>query len=149
MRGWMIALVIVLGVPLVMLGAAAGTAYLIYSDFANDLAPPDEIEETQQLLGSSRIFDRNGEEGVLLFEYARPSDGLRAPVRLHRVSQHLIDATVATEDATFWTNQGINFRGLLRAAWENFGVGSSDFLGGSGGSSITQQLVKNVLIPPG
>ncbi|MYG90202.1 MAG: hypothetical protein F4188_01595, partial [Chloroflexi bacterium] len=62
MRGWMIALVIVLGVPLVMLGAAAGTAYLIYSDFANDLAPPDEIEETQRLLGSSRIFDRNGED---------------------------------------------------------------------------------------
>lgn len=148
MRGWMIALVIVLGVPLVMLGAAAGAAYLIYSDFANELAPPDEIEETQQLLGSSRIFDRNGADGVLLFEYARPADGLRAPVRLHRVSQHLIDATVATEDSTFWTNEGINLRGLLRAAWENFGVGSSDFLGGSGGSSITQQLVKNVLIPP-
>jgi len=148
MRGWMIALVILLGAPLALLGAAAGAAYLIYSDFANELAPPDQIEETQQLLGSSRVFDRNGEDGVLLFEYARPSDGLRAPVRLHRVSQHLIDATVATEDATFWTNQGINFRGLLRAAWENFGVGSSDFLGGSGGSSITQQLVKNVLIPP-
>jgi membrane peptidoglycan carboxypeptidase len=148
MRGWMIALVIVLGAPMVMLGAAAGAAYLIYSDFANELAPPDEIEETQRLLGSSRIFDRNGEDGVLLFEYARPYDGLRAPVRLHRVSQHIIDATVATEDASFWTNQGINLRGLMRAAWENFGVGSSDFLGGSGGSSITQQLVKNVLIPP-
>ena len=148
MRGWMIALVIVLGLPMVMLGAAAGAAYLIYSDFANDLAPPDQIEETQRLLGSSRVFDRNGEDGVLLFEYARPYDGLRAPVRLHRVSQHIIDATVALEDSSFWTNQGINFRGLLRAAWENFGVGSSDFLGGSGGSSITQQLVKNVLIPP-
>ena len=148
MHGWMIALVLVLGIPMAMLGAAAGAAYLIYSDFANDLAPPDEIEETQRLLGSSRIFDRNGEDGVLLFEYARPSDGLRAPVRLHRVSQHMIDATVATEDSSFWTNQGINLRGLLRAAWENFGVGSSDFLGGSGGSSITQQLVKNVLIPP-
>ena len=35
----------------------------------------------------------------------------------------------------------------MRAAWENFGTGSSDFLGGSGGSSITQQLVKNVLVP--
>ena len=148
MRGWMIALVLVLGVPMVMLGAAAGAAYLIYSDFANDLAPPDQIEETQRLLGSSRVFDRNGEDGVLLFEYARPYDGLRAPVRLHRVSQHIIDATVATEDSSFWTNQGINFKGLLRAGWENFGVGSSDFLGGSGGSSITQQLVKNVLIPP-
>ena len=148
MRGWMIALVLAFGLPMAMLGAAAGAAYLIYSDFANDLAPPDEIEETQRLLGSSRIFDRNGEDGVLLFEYTRPSDGLRAPVRLHGVSQHIIDATVATEDSSFWTNQGINFRGLLRAAWENFGVGSSDFLGGSGGSSITQQLVKNVLIPP-
>ncbi len=148
MRGWMIALVLLLGLPMVMLGAAAGAAYLIYSDFANDLEPPDRIEETQRLLGSSRIFDRNGEDGVLLFEYSRPSDGLRAPVRLHRVSQHIIDATVATEDSSFWTNQGINFRGLLRAAWENFGVGSSEFLGGSGGSSITQQLVKNVLIPP-
>lgn len=148
MRGWMIALVLVLGLPMVMLGAAAGAAYLIYSDFASDLAPPDRIEETQRLLGSSRIFDRNGEDGVLLFEYARPHDGLRAPVRLHRVSQHVINATVATEDSSFWTNQGINVRGLLRAAWENFGVGSSDFLGGSGGSSITQQLVKNVLIPP-
>ncbi|MDE2891428.1 MAG: transglycosylase domain-containing protein [Chloroflexota bacterium] len=148
MRGWMIALVLLLGVPTVMLGAAAGAAYLIYSDFANDLAPPDRIEETQRLLGSSRIFDRNGEDGVLLFEYSRPSDGLRAPVRLHGVSQHIVDATVATEDSSFWTNQGINLRGLLRAAWENFGVGSSEFLGGSGGSSITQQLVKNVLIPP-
>lgn len=148
MRGWMIALVLVLGAPMVMLGAAAGAAYLVYSDFADDLAPPDRIEETQRLLGSSRIFDRNGEDGVLLFEYSRPYDGLRAPVRLHRVSQHVIDATVATEDSSFWTNEGINVRGLLRAAWENFGVGSSDFLGGSGGSSITQQLVKNVLIPP-
>ncbi len=147
MRGWMIVLLILVGSPLVLLGATAGAAYLIYSDIASDLAAPDEIEETQLLLGSSRVFDRNGEDGVLLFEYARPYDGLRAPVRLHRVSQHIIDATVATEDASFWTNEGINFRGLLRAAWENFGVGSSDFLGGSGGSSITQQLVKNVLIP--
>ena len=148
MSGWMVALVILLGVPMVMLGAAAGAAYLIYSDFAADLAPPDEIEETQRLLGSSRIFDRNGEDGVLLFEYARAHDGLRAPVRLHRVSEHIVNATVATEDASFWNNQGINLRGLMRAAWENFGVGSSDFFGGSGGSSITQQLVKNVLIPP-
>ncbi len=141
-------LVLVVGLPFALLGIGAGAAYVVYVEFSNDLAPPDEIENTQLLLGSSRIFDRNGEDGVLLFEYARPHDGLRAPVRLHRVSQHIIDATVATEDSSFWTNQGINFRGLLRAAWENFGVGSSEFLGGSGGSSITQQLVKNVLIPP-
>ena len=148
MRTWMIALVILLGAPIAMLGAAAGAAYLLYTDFANELAPPDQIEDTQRLLGSSRIFDRYGEAGTLLFEYARAHDGLRAPVRLHGVSQHVIDATVATEDASFWNNQGINLRGLMRAAWENFGVGSAEFLGGSGGSSITQQLVKNVLIPP-
>ncbi len=148
MTGWMIALAIGVALPVVLFGAAAGAAWLIYTDFADDLAPPDEIEDTQLLLGSSRIFDRDGDEGTLLFEYARPHDGLRAPVRLHGVAQHIIDATVATEDSTFWENQGINLRGLMRAAWENFGIGSSDFLGGSGGSSITQQLVKNVLIPP-
>ena len=148
MSVWVTALVLVLGLPMIVVGVAAAVAYLVYTDFADDLAPPDEIEQTQRLLGSSMIFDRNGEDGVLLFEYARPYDGLRAPVRLHRVSEFIIDATVATEDSSFWTNEGINLRGLLRAAWENFGVGSSDFLGGSGGSSITQQLVKNVLIPP-
>ena len=57
-------------------------------------------------------------------------------------------ATIATEDDNFFTNPGVNIRGLARAAWENFSPFSDTpgVLGGSGGSSITQQLVKNVYI---
>ncbi len=146
-RGWRLALTVSAVVSALLLGAAALSLYLVYTSYAEDLEPPEAIEPSQRLLGSSRIYDRDGAEGTLLFEFAHPLLGLRDPVRLHRVSQYMIDATVAVEDASFWTNRGINERGLLRAAWENFGVGSSEFLGGSGGSSITQQLVKNVLIP--
>ena len=144
----MIALLLA-GMPMLLFGAVAGGAYLIYSDVANDLAPPDEIEETQRLLGSSRIFDRSGADGVLLFEYARPHDGLRAPVRLHRVSEHIINATVATEGRVLLEQRrDQSARTVARGVGELWAVGSSEFLGGSGGSSITQQLVKNVLVPP-
>ena len=146
-RGWRLGLAVLAVASALLIGAAALTLYCVYTSYAEDLEPPEAIEPSQRLLGSSRIYDRGGETGTLLFEFAHPLLGLRDPVRLHRVSQYMIDATVATEDASFWDNRGINERGLLRAAWENFGVGSSEFLGGSGGSSITQQLVKNVLIP--
>ncbi len=134
---------------LVVIGAGAGAAYGVYQSFANDLIEPTDIELTQRSLGTSKVFDRDGEDGELLFEFADPLSGLRNPIQIETVSHHLIDATVSTEDATFFDNTGINTRGLLRAAWENVGLGfgSGDFLGGSGGSSITQQLVKNVLLP--
>ena len=146
-RPWMLAVVVAVALITVLIGVAAVAAYTIYRGFADDLQEPDAIVDTQRSLGTSRIFDRDGQRGALLFEFADPLTGLNDPVRLSEVSRYMIDATVATEDSSFWDNEGINLRGLLRAAWENFGVGSSDFLGGSGGSSITQQLVKNVLIP--
>ncbi|MEE9277986.1 MAG: transglycosylase domain-containing protein [Dehalococcoidia bacterium] len=142
-----IGLVVVL---IAVVGVGAGAAYSVYRSFADDLVEPEAILETQRALGTSKVFDRGGANGTLLFEFADPLSGLRNPVRLQDVSEYLINATVATEDASFWENSGINIRGLARAAWENLnlGLGSGDFLGGSGGSSITQQLVKNVLIPP-
>ena len=146
-RYWMLAGVAAIALATLLIGVGAAAAYTIYRGFANDLQDPDAIVETQRSLGTSRIFDQAGPDGLLLYEFADPLTGLSNPVRLGEVSQYMIDATVATEDASFWENQGINLRGLMRAAWENFGIGSSDFLGGSGGSSLTQQLVKNVLIP--
>jgi membrane peptidoglycan carboxypeptidase len=73
---------------------------------------------------------------------------LRDPIPLSDVSHWLIDATISTEDADFYSNPGVNIRGLIRAAYENFFPGELGFLKGSGGSSITQQLVKNVYISP-
>lgn len=150
-RKWLIFAPLGLLLVLVALvGAGAVAAYTVYESFADDLVEPTAIELTQRSLGTSKVFDSEGEEGELLFEFADPLSGLRNPIELERVSRHLINATVSTEDSTFFENRGINTRGLLRAAWENLnlGLGDGDFLGGSGGSSITQQLVKNVLISP-
>lgn len=83
---------------------------------------------------TTRIFDRKGE---LLQEIENPDYGWRTFVSLDQMSQHLIDATVAAEDATFWTNYGIEPVAFLRAGMIMFtGAGSS------GASTITQQLVR-------
>jgi len=92
--------------------------------------------------GGSRIYDRHG---TLLYEFA--NSGLRRSIPLSQVSKHMIDATVATEDASFWENNGINTRGLVRAAIENTPI-KDGWLEGTGGSSISQQLAKNLFIPP-
>ena len=137
-----------LALALIAIGGVAAAAWGVYSSFADDLVEPEAILDTQRALGTSKVFDSGGaEEGTLLFQFADPLSGLRNPVRIEDVSSHLINATVATEDGSFFENSGINTRGLARAAWENLGFGMGDFFGGSGGSSITQQLVKNVLIP--
>jgi penicillin-binding protein 1A len=66
----------------------------------------------------------------------------RASTSFHQVPQHLIDAVVAAEDRTFWENSGIDPGGLLRAFVTNASAGRIE----EGGSTITQQLVKNRLL---
>jgi penicillin-binding protein 1A len=58
--------------------------------------------------------------------------------------RRVIDATVAIEDRTFWTNDGIDLGAVFRAFWSNFTAGSIE----QGGSTITQQLVKNRILSP-
>jgi membrane peptidoglycan carboxypeptidase len=70
-------------------------------------------------------------------------------VPLAEISPHLINATIATEDAEYWNHPGLNFKGLARAAYENVAFWETGGLfQGSGGSSITQQLAKNLYIKP-
>lgn len=63
----------------------------------------------------------------------------RVPVTLDDISPHFVDAIIATEDARFWDHNGLDTRGLIRAAANNL-------LGGArqGGSTLTQQLVENM-----
>ena len=113
---------------------------LIYSSIASDFEPPDQ-QEVNRPAGGAIILDRNGQ---VLFRYIDESNGLRQPVPLPQVSDHVLAATIATEDANFYDNPGVNFEGLARAVWENLSPVSGSFLDGSGGSSITQQLVKQL-----
>ncbi len=59
------------------------------------------------------------------------------------MSPHVINAIVAAEDQDFWTNQGFDYNGLLRAVWATIKNGT---LSGPGGSTITQQLIKLLLL---
>ena len=81
---------------------------------------------------------------VLIYEVIDPLGGDRQWLKLEQIPQSVIDATVAIEDKTFWDNPGYDARGIGRAFYEFLVLGG----GVQGGSSITQQLVKNTLIAP-
>ena len=118
-------------------------SFVMYKTYADDLKPPEQaIAEAS--IGTSLAYDRAGQ--ALLYEYVDPYGGLRDPKPLAEISPYLIAATIATEDSSFYDNPGVNFRGLARAGVENLTPFGPGFLEGTGGSSITQQLVKNVYI---
>ncbi len=123
----------------VVVGTAAG----VYAYFAQDLPDASAIETEQEQFETVRIYDRTGQH--LLYESIdpRPFRGDRTYIPLDQISPYLIQATIALEDRSFYENPGVNFRGVARAFVSNLRGGSVQ-----GGSSITQQLVKNVLIPP-
>ncbi len=125
---------------------AVGTVYYVYNSYARDYIPITE-KLAQTNMGLTEIYDRGGPaSGVLLGKLTNTDAQLLAPVPLESISQNMVNATVSTEDNSFWDHPGINIRGIMRAAYENYvggGIGS-----GTGGSSITQQLIKNVYICP-
>jgi membrane peptidoglycan carboxypeptidase len=131
------------GIGFIGLAIAGGTGYGVYRSYADGLKPPDQVI-AQQPSGGAQIFDRKGN---LLYEYVDDRSGLRSPVKLDEISPWMIAATVSTEDASFWTNPGVNTRGLIRAGLETLHLRSADAANTTGGSSITQQLVRNVYIP--
>jgi membrane peptidoglycan carboxypeptidase len=144
-RQRMMALATVMMFAGVLAVAAVGVvSVMIYRSYANDLVHPEQAIASQSV-GQSIAYDRNGQK---LHEYVDPLGRLRDPVPLTEISPYLIAATVATEDASFYDNPGVNFRGLARAAFENLTPFGPGFFEGSGGSSITQQLVKNVYLTP-
>jgi penicillin-binding protein 1A len=85
----------------------------------------------------SQVFAR---DGSLLATLHGPEN--RQPVPLGRVPQPVIDAVLAVEDAEFYQHGGVNFRAMTRALFENVSAGGVE----QGGSTITQQLVKNALL---
>ena len=68
----------------------------------------------------------------------------RRLVRLDDVPEHVIQAFVASEDGRFFQHAGLDIPAILRAAWTNLRGGRIE----QGASTITQQMVKNVLLTP-
>ena len=72
--------------------------------------------------------------------------GRRKIVNFADIPPNLIKAITATEDRAFFEHHGVNFRGIARAVWHRYDRDDEGPLSNQGGSSITQQLVKNLLL---
>jgi 1A family penicillin-binding protein len=134
-RGVSLGLLITLA--LVLLGVAAALG--VYAYYAVTLPSPQELHQRATAFKSTKILDRHGR---LLFEVFDPLGGRRTLVKRDQMPQVLIDAVVSTEDATFYTNPGWNPFSIARALYDNLREGEVV----RGGSTITQQLVKNVYL---
>src|SRR5690606_27220465 len=121
----------------VLLGMA-GTA-LAYVAIARDLPSPTELESRASTFETAIIYDAAGEQ---LYSLADPNIGNRSYVPLDEISQHLINATIATEDARFYTNPGFDPIGIARAVFQ--AAQEREIV--SGASTITQQLVRALLL---
>lgn len=127
-------------------GIAILAGLLVYNLYLRDLIVG--LDELPSLLGrhrpaeTSQIYARDGE--TLLYELVDPQGGRRTVVPFERIPKILKDATIAVEDAGFYQNPGVDVRGIIRALIQNYQSQSVV----SGASTITQQLVRNVLLPP-
>ena len=135
----LVVVVILVGLGFVASGVSAAAG--AYSYFTRDLPEPGEIEAADENFETTKIYDHSGQ--ILLYEVIDPYGGDRTSVTLDQMPEDLTCATVALEDRDFWENPGVNPRGMARALW-------ADIRGQQiqGGSSITQQLIKNIVIEP-
>ena len=96
--------------------------------------------EERRILQSTKIYDRTGE--ILLYDLHQ--DVKRTIIPYESISRHIKNATVAIEDDTFFDHWGVRPLAIVRAALSNMRGG--DLLGGQGGSTITQQVIKNSIL---
>jgi membrane peptidoglycan carboxypeptidase len=109
---------------------------LLFVWYGRDLPTPSKLSASN-LSQSTRILDRNG---VVLYDIYGEQN--RTYVKLSEMSKYLPQATIAVEDKNFYKNEGFSITGLLR------GLLIDPILRQrvTGGSTITQQLVKNALL---
>ncbi|MDD3532089.1 MAG: transglycosylase domain-containing protein [Candidatus Shapirobacteria bacterium] len=100
-----------------------------------DLPQPQKLI-TRDIKQTTMIYDRNGN---LLYKIFRHQN--RTLIPLEEVPQVVKEATIAIEDGGFYQHRGISFSGIARSFWRLIAYGRVE-----GGSTITQQLVKNALL---
>ena len=130
---------LLLFLTLIFAGVAAAAG--AYAYFAQDLPDPQELGERAASFKTTKIYDRTGQH--VLYEIFDPYGGKRTRVPLSEIPLDLRNATIAFEDQNFYTNPGFDVRGLVRIAW--YALRNERIIGAS---TITQQLIKNVLLSP-
>jgi len=112
--------------------------YLLFWNFILKDLPPAQKLTQRPLATSTKIYDRNG---ILLYTIFK--DQNRTLISLKDTPQDVRSATIAVEDAEFYSHPGFSLRGITRSILRNLKRKEL-----TGGSTITQQLVKNALLTP-
>ncbi len=139
----LLVLVGIAGSILLAAGAlSAGAGLKMYSVYARQLPDIESLKVWEEEFQTVSIYDRTGEHLLLFSLDPRPFTGDRTYVSLDEMSPWVWKSAIALEDRSFWSNPGFSIRGIGRAFLSNL---NGDEV--QGGSSITQQLIKNIAIP--
>ncbi|MBV9228846.1 MAG: transglycosylase domain-containing protein, partial [Chloroflexi bacterium] len=131
--GKRIAIGVVISILLLIVTLTSSGAAYGYGYYQGQL-PKLQALASQHISQTTRIYDRHN---VPLYDSYDQSigGGRRTPVDIKYIPQVMQDAMTSAEDPTFWTNSGFDPQGVLRAVSQ---------AGSTGGSGITQQLIKNL-----
>jgi penicillin-binding protein 1A len=120
------------GFLLLLCGGLLVAAAILFGDL------PDLSKAAGVRLGqNSSVFSGSYRLSVI------PADENRTPVRWKDLGAHLRNATIAIEDRRYWQHGALDYEGIGRALWKDVTTGTY----AEGGSTITQQLVRNLYIP--
>lgn len=106
--------------------------------------PPVTLLYARTPAPSTRILDRHGQLLFEIFDPRAAAGGRHVPLPPEQMPRCLREAIVAVEDANFYRHPGVDMRGLVRALWVN--VRGGEVI--AGGSTLTQQLARLLLLDP-
>jgi penicillin-binding protein 1A len=127
-----------LGLTALVVVAAGAAVALLYASLVADLPDLRSLEDYRPPL-TSVVLDRDGRPIGEFYEERRRL------VDLGDLPPHVVQAFIAAEDKTFFEHSGIDYVSIVRAAWSNLRAGGEIR---QGASTITQQLVKSLLLSP-
>ena len=126
-----VVLVVLFGIPVALSLAGLGATAAFKSSCSLSSLQPVSIGQNSFVYAA---------DGTLLGSI--PAERNRQPVPLSRISPWMANATIAVEDRRFYVHGGVDYEGIFRAAWRDLTAGRVV----EGGSTITQQLVRNLYI---
>ncbi len=131
----LLVIAVVLGFGFVLFMVGLGGVSYLYA--VNQSLPTFQELSDRDVPESSKLFAR---DGTLIYEFY--GEYKRSRIPLERVSPNLVNATIAIEDKDYYKHGAISLPAIARAVVANYRTGASV----QGGSTITQQFVKNALL---
>ena len=111
--------------------------FVTYKYYARDLPDLKDITSYKPTL----VNEIYSADGTMIGRFGLEK---RKLIELNRIPQHVIDSFIAVEDKRFFEHSGLDFKGILRAFIQNIQEGEVV----AGGSTITQQVTKNLILSP-